>query len=244
LTTTQPPLNFYVLCTGVSDLKFFVLTIFVLFYTAAGWAQTGEVFNHPLSGTNDKGYRDVCGSLAGRSFIKGTFKQTRTVKSPGRQMVSTGDFIIAADLGIVWITKTPAPSTTTMGRDFIIQSVQGKKKSVMDVRGNDTYINMADTMKSLFTGNAQMLTNKFDNYFLESQTSSGKSWILGLVPREKAFGEFAQWIVLEGSDKGSGQVIDSMILYDRDGGSLAYLLSHHTFPADLEPDEKAFFSVH
>ena len=200
-----------------------------------------DIFKYPINTENLQEYYAVCRELAGHDYIKGVFEQTKTTKSPNRSMVSGGDFIIAAELGIVWITKYPAASITAMGQDFIIQSA-GRKKSVMDAKGNDTYIYMAETMKSLFTGNSKNLEERFENYFFEQKIPSGKTWTLGLIPKEKALKEFAQQIILEGSNGENGTVIDKMIFIDKNGNSTAYAFSQQYYPADLDTNEKDYFS--
>jgi hypothetical protein len=223
------------------NIKLFIFTLFFC-CTFFVHAQTGEVFNHPLNAENIKEYNIICDELSGHFYVKGVFEQTKTTLSPNRSLVSTGEFLIAADMGIVFITKSPASSITTMGRDFMIQSIPGRKKNVIDAKGNAAYIGMADTMKSLFTGNSQMLKENFENFFWQQPALSGKNWIIGLIPKDKITGEIAQWIILEGTNDEKGTVIKWMVFYEKNGGSTAYTFSRHSFPAALDTNEKTYFS--
>jgi hypothetical protein len=218
-----------------------LLILLTLFYgTAQLWAQA-SVFDFPLSAQNSENFNVICAQLADRPFTKGVFEQTRKFKKQNRSLVSSGDFIVAANLGLVWITKAPVPSVTTLGRDYMIQSVPGGTGSKIDAKGNDVYINMADTISSLFTGNAQRLKSGFDNYYTETQTANGKTWTVGLVPKEKAFRNFAQSIVLEGFNGAEGAVIRLIVIYEKSGDSLTYAFSEQRFPANLETHEQAYF---
>jgi hypothetical protein len=206
-------------------------------------AQSPGVFDHPLSAKTLPRYTALCAELAGRPYIQGAFEQTKTIPRLGRSLVSKGNFIIAAELGMVWETRSPFPSTMAVGRDFIIQSVPGGTKSKIDARGNETFLSLADTISAIFTGNAQRLREQFDNYFLEAP--AGTLWTLGLVPREKTVRVFAERIILSGDTGGAGKpaLIRSIIIHEQNGGSVSYTLSDHRFPAALKADEKALFSI-
>jgi hypothetical protein len=206
-------------------------------------AQDSDVFAHPLSAETLPRYTAVCAELAGHPLVKGSFEQTKTLPRLDRSLVSSGVFIIAAELGMVWETRSPFPSTVTMGRDFMIQSTPGGAKSKVDARGNGIFMSIADTMSALFTGDAARLRRQFDNYFMETREQGGTVWTIGLVPREKAVRSFAERILLSG-DSGAGKdtLIRSVTLHTPDGGSVRYALSGHRFPVALEADEKALFS--
>jgi hypothetical protein len=213
-------------------LTFFIGTIHL-------WSQT-SVFDHPLSAQNNASFDAICAQLSSRPYTKGVFEQTRIIRRQ-KPLVSGGDFIVVADVGLVWITKSPAPSITTLGRDYMIQSVPGGTSTRVDAKGNDMYINMADTTSSLFTGNAEKLKTNFDNFYTETATANGKNWTIGLIPRNRAFRNFAQKIILEGFDSGQGAVIRSLAIHEKNGNSLTYAFSGQSFPAVLEAHEKAYF---
>jgi hypothetical protein len=220
-------------------------TVFILIFFLTAiytWAQT-SVFDHPLSAQNLENFNAVCAQLSSRPFTKGVFEQTRALKRQNRSLVSSGDFVVAADLGVVWITKSPVPSITTLGKDYMIQSVPGGTGTKIDAKGNEVYLNMADAISSLFTGNAEKLKSNFDNYYIETQSANGKVWTLGLVPRERAFRNYAGQIVLEGLISGQTAVIRSIAIHERNGDSLTYVFSDQSFPSRLEAHEQAYFSA-
>jgi hypothetical protein len=218
-----------------------MLILLTLFWgTAQLWAQA-SVFDHPLSAQNPENFNAICAQLASRPYAKGIFEQTRTLKKQKRSLVSGGDFIIAADLGVVWITKFPVPSITTLGRDYMIQSVPGGTRTRIDAKGNEIFLNMADTISSLFTGNAQRLKSGFENYYTETQTSDGKVWTVGLIPKDRVFRNYAQQIVFEGFDDGMRAVIRLVVIHEKSGDSLSYAFSEQNFPSSLETHEQAYF---
>jgi hypothetical protein len=220
-------------------LLFIGMLLLVAMYS---WAQT-SVFDYPLSAQNLARFDTVCAHLARRPYTKGAFVQTRTLSRQNRSLVSSGDFIIAADLGVVWITKSPVPSITALGRDYMIQSVPGGTGTRIDATGNDIFISMADTISSLFTGNAQRLKSAFDNYYLEVLTAEGNVWIVGLVPKDRTFRNYAQRIVIEGLLREQGAVIRSIVIFESSGDSLTYAFSQQYFPTALEDRERAYFRI-
>ncbi|MDR1586717.1 MAG: outer membrane lipoprotein carrier protein LolA [Treponema sp.] len=195
-----------------------------------------DVFSRPLNGETLPQYNALCADLASRPVIKGIFEQTKTIKRLNRSLVSSGNFIIAAELGMVWDTRLPFPSVTAVGKDFIIQSTPRGTRSKLDAGGNETFTSLAATISAIFTGNVQSLKENFENYFL----GDGRTWALGLIPREKAVAVFAERIILEGDAAGTA-LIRSITLHERSGDLIRYVLSGHSFPAGLSDDEKALF---
>ncbi|MDR0289558.1 MAG: outer membrane lipoprotein carrier protein LolA [Treponema sp.] len=217
-----------------------LFAIIVLLGAAHSQAQS-SVFDHPLSAQNLANFDAICAQLSSRPYTKGVFEQTRTMRRQNRPLVSGGDFIVAADVGLVWITKFPAPSVTTLGRDYMIQSVPGGTETRIEANGNDMYVSMAETISSLFTGNAEKLKQNFDNFYMEVRAANGKTWTMGLIPKDRTFRNFIQQIVLEGADGAQGAVVRSIAISERNGNSLTYAFSGQSFPAALEAHEKVYF---
>jgi hypothetical protein len=201
------------------------------------YAQTSTgsaVFHSPLSAQTLPRFHEICGILAEHPVVKGTFTQKKTITRLNRSLVSSGNFIIDAKLGIVWETLSPFPSTMAIGRDYIVQSVSGGAKKKLDAAGNDTFLRLSETLSAVFTGDAQKLLENFENYFTETDGT----WTLGLIPLESAIRSFAATIIMSG-----GSVIKSIAIYERNGDIIQYELSRHSFPEELTPHEKDFFSA-
>jgi hypothetical protein len=197
------------------------------------------VFQFPLDNARLPQFNAVCGDLAKHPIIKGTFEQTKTISRLNRSLISRGNFIIAADMGMVWDTLNPFPSTMTVGRDYIIQSVPGAgSRTRLDAAGNETFLHLADTISAIFTGNSQKLLDNFDVYF----TLTGGTWVLGLIPRERSVRSFAAKITMGGDQTGgSPAAIRNIYIYEQNGDSIRYALSNHSFSENLSPAERALF---
>jgi hypothetical protein len=207
-------------------------------------APAEAVFAFPLGEANLPRFNELCAALSGHPFVRGTFVQTKTISRLNRSLVSEGNFIIATDMGMVWETLKPFPSTLTAGRDYLIQSTPSGTKTRLDARGNETFLRFSDTISAVFSGNAQKLLDNFTVYFAES----GGGWTMGLVPSEKAIRSFAARIIMSG-EASSGQMplkealIRTVILHEQNNDSILYTLSGHRFPASLSADERALFAL-
>jgi hypothetical protein len=212
--------------------------------SAAGRA-SAEVFSHPLNNTTRTRFDSICADLSKNPFIKGRFEQTKTISRLNRSLISQGDFIIAAELGMVWDTQSPFPSTMTVGRDYIFQSTPSGARTKLDARGNETFLRLADTISAIFTGNSRLLLENFTNHF----TEAGNTWTIGLIPVEKSIQTFAARIVLSGeSARNSGDgiqpaVIRTITLYEQNGDAIVYKLSNHSYPGALSAHERSFFAA-
>jgi hypothetical protein len=213
-----------------------------LFLCTAGlWAQTQaeeifraeDIFRHPLNSQTMEAFKTTCSRLAEHSLVQGNFEQEKTLSRLNRSLKSSGKFIIAAGLGMVWDTVKPFPSTLTLGKDYLIQSRPGGQKTVLSAQGNETFIRMAEVISAVFSGNSQGLVEHFEIYY----SGSAAAWELGLSPLDSALGSFAEKIIMKG-----GAAIRSIFVYEQNGDTLHYILSNHSYPAELNVNEKAFFS--
>jgi hypothetical protein len=204
--------------------------IFTAFlFTTGLWAQNPQDDPKVM-----EAFKTTCSRLAEHPFIKGTFEQEKTLNRLGRSIKSSGLFIIASQQGMVWDTAKPFPSTLTLGKDYLIQSKPGGQKTLMSARGNETFIRMADVLSAVFSANSQLLLNNFEiNY-----VGNTASWELGLSPRDRAIGTFAEKITMKGD-----AVIRFIQIREQTGDMIQYFLSNHSYPAELNVNEKAFFSL-
>jgi outer membrane lipoprotein-sorting protein len=219
-------------------LRFFLSGLFLFtFFSASPLAAqdlSEAVFRYPLSPELLPRYREINAILSAHPLIKGEFTQKKTLNRLKRSLESGGTFIIDADRGMVWETLRPFPSTMAVGRDYLLQWSPGGRKTRLDARGNETFLQLAETISAVFSGSTEKLLDKFDNYFIEADGT----WTVGLVPGEKNLRSFARRIILRGDS-----VIRQITLYEQNGDTIHYELSGHVFPGALDPRETALFSL-
>jgi hypothetical protein len=187
-------------------------------------------------------FRTTCSRLAEHPVVRGNFEQEKILSRLNRSLKSSGNFIIASGLGMVWDTVKPFPSTLALGKDYIIQSRSGGQKTVLSAQGNETFLRMAEVISAIFSGNSRGLIDNFNIYYSGnagvSDAGGAASWELGLIPRDTAIGVFAEKIIMKGS-----ATIRSILIYERNGDSVQYVLTNHNYPAELNSNEKALFAL-
>ena len=217
-----------------------------LFLCTAGlWAQTPqeEIFRHPLDSRTMDAFRTTCSRLAEHPVVRGNFEQEKILSRLNRSLKSSGNFIIAAGLGMAWDTVKPVPSTLTLGKDYIIQSRSGGQKTVLSAQGNETFLRMAEVISAIFSGNSRGLMDNFNIYYSPGaggivDAGADYEWELGLIPRDTAIGVFAEKIIMKGS-----AAIRSILIYERNGDSVQYILTNHNYPSELNVNEKTLFAL-
>ncbi|MCL2800293.1 MAG: outer membrane lipoprotein carrier protein LolA [Treponema sp.] len=218
-----------------SGIILLICFFFAFFYgiNTDVWAEE-EVFRHPLTSQTRNTFNVTCANLSERPIVRGNFVQEKYLNRLNRSLVSSGNFLIAAEQGMVWDTLQPFPSTMIMGKDFIMQSRPNGQKSVISSQGNETFTQMADVINSVFSGQSQRLLENFDVYF----TGSVSNWNMGLLPRDSVFSSFISRITMSG-----GSAIRSIKIFEQNGDVITYTLSNHNYPAALNNNERAFFTI-
>jgi len=219
-----------------------LLTALGLFFISIALWADGDVFSYPLKPETMDAFKAVSERLAEHPIVKGNFEQEKILSRLGRSLKSEGNFIIVADLGMVWDTIKPFPSTLTLGKDYLMQSRPGGQKTKVSAQGNETFLRMAEVISAVFSGNAQGLLDNFEVYFAIGNTAGGSgsagTWELGLSPLDKAISTFAAKITMSGDS-----AIRNIIINEQSGDITKYSLSNHNYPPELNVHEKALFTL-
>jgi hypothetical protein len=121
-----------------------------------------------------------------------------------------------------------------LGKDYILQSRPGGRKTVLSAQGNETFVRLAEVISAVFSGRSESLLANFEVYY----SGSASGWELGLLPKEKAIASFADRITMKGDS-----AISSILINEQSGDSIIYSLSNHNYPSQLSADEKDLFRV-
>ena len=209
------------------------LALCLLFITVTAWAEE-DIFSHPLGPAAMDAFLAATARLAENPIVRGSFEQEKVLSRLSRSLKSSGNFIIAAGLGMVWETLLPFPSTLALGKDYLVQSRPGGQKTLISAQGNETFIRLAEVISAVFSGQSQKLLDNFEVYYL----GNASDWQLGLLPKDKAIASFAVKITMKGDS-----AIRSIWIDEQNGDAIGYVLSNHSYPAELAVHEKSFFTV-
>ena len=210
-----------------------ILVICFFFAISSVWAEE-DVFRHPLAPQTMNVFNTTFANLAEKPIIKGNFIQEKYLNRLDRSLISSGNFIIAVEQGMVWETLQPFPSTMILGRNFIMQSRPDGRKSILSAQGNETFTHMADVISVVFSGQSQGLLENFKVYFLGGISN----WNMGLLPRDSVFTAFVTKITMSGDS-----AIRSIRLFEQNGDIITYTFSNLSYPARLSDHEEAFFTI-
>jgi len=216
-------------------MRKFFLVLSLSIFAVTLWAdeQNNTLFDNPLCPQTMDAFTKISARLAEHSIVKGNFEQEKKINRLNRVLVSSGNFLIVPELGMVWDTLKPFPSAMTLGKNYILQS-RGGKRTVLSAVGNETFIRMAEVIRAVFTANTEKLTENFEIYF----TGVNTNWEMGLVPKDKFIASITERIVMKGDSS-----IKSILIYEQNGDSTGYILSNHSYPAELNVNEKAYFTL-
>ena len=214
-------------------MKHFISVLLFFFIGMAIWAQD-DIVRRRLNASSMDTFMATIGQLSNNQIVTGNFAQEKFLSRQNRRLRSSGNFIIASELGMVWETLHPFPSSMTLGNDYIIQSRPGQQGTVLSAQGNETFIRLAEAISSVFSGNTQGLLNNFEVYF----SGNANDWTMWLEPRDRTVAAFAERITMKGDS-----VIRSIIIYEQNNDTISYVLSNHRFPLRLTENETNFFKL-
>ena len=190
-----------------------------------------DVFASPLTVERSKELAQVLSAMQQQKYLRGSFRQVRTVKKINRDFVSTGSFVIADTLGILWNMEKPFPSLTAITRDKMLQKNASGAVSQMNMKDNAVFGQVSQTIQGIFSGNRKMLEERFQIFF---EMGKDGPWTIGLVPKESVIKKQISSAVLSGH-----KWLEKVTLSDADGNPILYEFSKVEGSISLTPEESA-----
>ena len=190
-----------------------------------------DVFASPLTVERSKELAQVLSAMQQQKYLRGSFRQVRTVKKINRDFVSTGSFVIADTLGILWNMEKPFPSLTAITRDKMLQKNASGAVSQMNMKDNAVFGQVSQTIQGIFLGNRKMLEERFQIFF---EMGKDGLWTIGLVPKESVIKKQISSVVLSGH-----KWLEKVTLSDADGNPILYEFSKVEGGISLTPEESA-----
>lgn len=181
---------------------------------------------------------DVCNSLASNPNTTGDFTQTKTIITNNRKLVSSGNFIIS-NIGIMWKTLKPFPSTLILTEEKMIQISASGNTSVMNGADNQIFANISETLSSVFSGNVTKLLKNFECDF---STNENGFWQVKLSPKDSSIASVIKTITLSGYYKNQA-TLDSLLMTESSNNTILYEFSNQQYPKELSSDDKKIFTT-
>ncbi len=171
---------------------------------------------------------DVYKRISAHPVTKGEFTQEQYIKVANRSLISRGNFVMAADKGVIFEIAEPFPSSMVVTEDKLVQSVSGNVVAVMDGRENAMFKNIARIIHSVFSNDVQVLKDNF-----QVSVTGGPKDVVELVPKDPLLSMLFLKITLAVGDS-----IDSVSVIETGGNWVNYNFNNKSFPEKLTSDEE------
>jgi hypothetical protein len=214
-----------------SPLKFAAaLFCACMLLATSGFAADVEIWKHPVKDTSSTAIDSTFAPMTAHKVVRGDFKQTKFIAQLNREFVSVGNFVIANEKGILWNTEKPFASQLAISETGMVQQNANGTRSEINAKDNVVFAQIAKAIHSIFSGSTAKLQAGFHVFF----NRQGKTWTVGLVPREPSVKKTIQSIELTGSTW-----LEQIKLVDGSGSPLLYELSNPKPSSELTAKEKA-----
>lgn len=177
--------------------------------------------------------RDVRARLTNEPVVRGAFEQRKTVKGFRNPLVSTGEFVVAQQRGVLWRTLQPFASTLVVTRDRVVaRGADGTVARRLSANEEPAVRAISETLFGVMSADLAALEQRFTI----SGESGREGWKLALLPRDAALARWVQRIELEGE-----RFLRQVRLDEAGGDQTLIRLSRHSTAAALGADEEARF---
>ena len=171
---------------------------------------------------------DVYKRISAHPVTKGEFTQEQYIKVANRSLISRGNFVMAADKGVIFEIAEPFPSSMVVTEDKLVQTFSGNVVAVMDGKENAMFKNIAKIIHSVFSNDVQVLKDNF-----QVSVTGGPKDVVELVPKDPLLSMMFLKITLAVGDS-----IDSVSVIETGGNWVNYNFNNKSFPEKLTSDEE------
>src|SRR5262245_20351949 len=116
--------------------------------------------------------------LAKGQILRGRFEQSRHLQGFQAPLKSSGTFVLAPGLGLIWKTEAPFALTTVMSPAGLVQEVGGRETMRMPSARLPFMSKLYDMLGGALTGDWEGLSSAFNI----TRKADGKGWRLTLEP--------------------------------------------------------------
>jgi hypothetical protein len=139
---------------------------------------------------------DVQARMQQPSLLRGQFEQQKNVVGFKRPLVSSGDFLLWREHGVLWHTKKPFDATLALRRDSLaVTQADGRAGYQMDAGREPGLRAVNEMLFALFSGDVATLQKHFH---ITGALSGKQEWSLQLTPASPALAQVFRRIELSG----------------------------------------------
>ncbi len=214
----------------------------VLVWAAAAAAETDTdaLFQHRVSSSDLPALiAPQALKTAATAALRGRFEQRKYLPELPRPLLSTGDFVLARDVGVRWHTRTPFDSVFVLSREGMSTHDEGGTLTSIRAQDQPGVAEAARILFELFALDFAALEGDFDIYgSANAGSAASRPWQVGLRPKQSALAAIFKEAIVAGSDRAS-----RIELHDAHGDRTEILLLDVlASPAGLTADERQRFA--
>ncbi|MES2934355.1 MAG: outer membrane lipoprotein carrier protein LolA, partial [Pseudomonadota bacterium] len=193
----------------------------------------GLAINSPANAAPPDIAASVKDRLAQPAVLRGEFEQSKQVAGFKKPLLSRGDFLLARNRGVVWLTRQPFASVLKLTQDEIVATQGGQVAFRLSASKEPTVRIINGVLFSLLNGDLSGLTE----HFKIDGSIDGKEWKLSLTPKQAGLAKMMTRIELAGD-----RYVRRIDIDEANGDKTAIRFSaHNVEPASLRPDEVSQF---
>ncbi|WP_354622778.1 outer membrane lipoprotein carrier protein LolA [Psychromonas sp. MME2] len=169
--------------------------------------------------------------LSAHQIVRGQYTQIKNMQLFKQPLLSSGEFLIEQQQGLLWSQTKPFLITLALNKDKLSQRIADQPAQIMQASDNPMVFYFSHLFLSLFKGDTEGLSEQF---VMELQ-SKGERWSLLLTPKSSPLDKIFQQITISGAT-----YIETLQLNELQGDSTKInFINQHSYPPHLSKDERS-----
>ncbi|MGC3962056.1 MAG: outer membrane lipoprotein carrier protein LolA [Rhodocyclaceae bacterium] len=133
--------------------------------------------------------------LADAAVVRGDFEQQKTLAGFRKPAVSRGNFLIARDRGVLWVTTSPFSGSLRLTRNEIVARTGDQQTMRLSASEQPGMQSVSRLLFGLLSGDLAPLADSFE---IAGELRGAQGWQLALTPKTPALQKMFTRIDLEG----------------------------------------------
>jgi hypothetical protein len=170
--------------------------------------------------------------LAPFQALTGRFEQSKRIRVLSKPLVSSGDFVLLKDRGLIWRTTSPIQSGVRITPQGIAQLEGGKAKVLVSAKEQPGMSAVGKVLFAVFSLDLARLQQHFQ--VRSASAPEGKPWTAVLTPIDAGVARFVREISLSG-----GRTVDAIELTEANGDVTSIRFKDLHASPSVTPAQKA-----
>ncbi|MGN0739049.1 MAG: outer membrane lipoprotein carrier protein LolA [Treponema sp.] len=185
-------------------------------------------------------FKNICEGLAKNKLIRGDFELSQYISKTGKELKSSGVFVLSADDGIIWFTEKPVKTVMAVTKNYMIQEINGKKRKI-DGSKNPTFLETANVISAMFTGDYDKIMASFNVHYKIEKQGSVFLWKAVMTPKDETLASYFKAVEISGTKTQSDTFLERFSDIQFNDDVTTYRLKNQAVIDNLTDNEKQYF---